>query len=102
MDRRPRARERKSDGERGREGEREGEREGGLEIGKGGVRGREVEGREREREREQERERAREREKDTHANVSPDGADNNGKWRAHTRKSIDTHTNTHTYIDASP
>ena len=62
------------------------------------MRGREVEGREREREREREQE----RERDTHANVSPGGADNNGKWRAPTRLSIGTHTNIHTYIDASP
>ena len=62
-----------------------------------------MDGREREeRERESAREKEREREKNLYANVSPGGADNTEKWRAHTRMSIGTHTNTHTYIDASP
>ena len=67
-----------------------GGREGGRERERGGG----------QRESESEREQERERERDTH--VSPGGADNNAKWRAHTRIPLGTHTNTHTYIDVSP
>jgi len=106
MDRGPRERERKSDVEWKREGEREEEREGGWkggwEGGKEGRRGREVEGREGAKERESEREREQEKERERHTHVSLGGADYNGKWRAHTRTSVGTHRNTHTYTDASP